>query len=102
MEMKSIALEVRDSSQIAEARRLATTIGQSIGLNETMCGKLAIIVTESATNLIKHTPQGGQILVRRLNYKGTPGIEVLALDRGNGITNIGEALRDGYSTSGTR
>lgn len=93
-------------TQVAEARRFATTLAQSIGFNETLTGEIALITTECATNLIKHTSAGGELLVRSLTRDtlhgdALPGIELIALDKGAGIANMGDALRDGYSTAGT-
>lgn len=91
---------ITESSQVAEARRVITALAQQLGFGETQTGKIAIIVTEAATNLIKHA-QGGQILARPLEQTGQAGLEILVLDRGPGLTNIGQALYDGYSTTGS-
>ncbi len=100
--MTDLILQVRESSQVAEARRLSVGLAQRKGFDAILCGKLAIIVTECATNLVKHTTAGGEILVRVVDHKGTPGIELLVLDKGPGIANIAESLHDGYSTAGTQ
>ena len=89
-----------EASQVAEARRAITAQARSLGFNDTELGKVAIIVTEAATNLVKHTP-GGQLLVRSLNQAGMLGLELLALDQGPGLTNVSKALADGYSTAGS-
>ncbi|HXV98019.1 MAG TPA: SpoIIE family protein phosphatase, partial [Anaerolineae bacterium] len=43
----------------------------------------------------------GWLLVRALEQDHLVGLEILALDQGPGITNIGASLRDGYSTAGS-
>lgn len=96
-----LCLPINEPSQVAEARRLSVTLARSLGFNETELGKVAIVVTEAATNLIKHTKQGGELLVRSVECERIGGVEVLALDRGPGIVSVAEALRDGYSTSGS-
>jgi hypothetical protein len=58
------------------------------------------VVTEATSNLVKHAPQG-QLLARAFDRDGVAVIEALALDQGPGIANIGESLRDGYSTAGS-
>jgi anti-sigma regulatory factor (Ser/Thr protein kinase) len=68
------------------------------GLGETAREQLALIVTELATNLIKHAG-GGALIVRVLN--GASALEVLALDRGVGIAHLDESFRDGFSTAGS-
>jgi anti-sigma regulatory factor (Ser/Thr protein kinase) len=101
MEMiAALALPVADTSQIAEARRLTVGMANRLGFGEADTGRVAIVVTELATNLIKHGG-GGEILARALGGDGARGVEVMALDRGPGLANPAEALRDGYSTSGS-
>jgi hypothetical protein len=58
------------------------------------------VITEAATNLVKHAV-GGQLLWRALERNRGVGLEILALDRGPGISNVGECLRNGYSTAGS-
>ncbi|MBI3949862.1 MAG: SpoIIE family protein phosphatase [Acidobacteria bacterium] len=95
-----LALAVSESSQVAEARREAVALASNLGFNETEAGKIAIVVTEAATNLVKHAT-GGQVLLRALERDGISGMEMLALDKGPGIANLGECLRDGHSTAGS-
>src|SRR5688500_2123976 len=68
-----------------------------LGLGEVRQGEVAIVVTELATNLVKHA-RGGELLIRAVE-DGT--LEVLAVDRGGGIARPAEVMRDGYSTAGT-
>lgn len=93
-------LAVSDSSQAAEVRRAAAALGTELGFSEAESGKLAIVVTEVATNLLKHG-HGGQVLLRTLTHDGLPAVEVVGIDSGPGMTDVGECLRDGYSTAGS-
>ena len=97
---EQMSIPVTESSQPAAARRAATLLAQDIGFDESDTGNLALIVTELATNLVKHAKRG-ELLIRRLGVEGTEGIEVLSLDKGPGISNIGLSMGDGYSTSGS-
>jgi anti-sigma regulatory factor (Ser/Thr protein kinase) len=92
-----ILIDVSESSKVAEVRRRASQIAQDAGLDETDVGKVALLVTELGTNLVKHAV-GGQMIIRQINKQG---IEVLSLDRGPSIGNVSECLRDGYSTAGS-
>jgi anti-sigma regulatory factor (Ser/Thr protein kinase) len=99
-------IPVTESSRVSEARRTALSLAQQLGFDETKSGRLAIAVTEAATNLLKHGG-GGEMLFRIFgseqsrHRQGAEGLEFLALDKGPGIKNIGESLRDGQSTAGT-
>ena len=98
---QTVRVEVTERSQPAEARRRATTLATSLGFDAESTGKVALVATELATNLVKHTSSGGEILLTPVERGGETGIEVIAVDSGPGIANLGEAMRDGYSTSGT-
>lgn len=76
--------------------------------DEDMLGRIQLVVSELATNLIRHAG-GGVLLLRRLRASspdgstGGPadgpadGIECLSLDTGPGIADIGAALADRHN-----
>jgi anti-sigma regulatory factor (Ser/Thr protein kinase) len=86
---------------VAEARRSAVQLGSILGFSEESAGNLAIVTTELATNLANHA-RGGDLVFRPLEeHSEAPGIEVLAIDAGPGMTNVSQCMRDGFSTTGT-
>jgi anti-sigma regulatory factor (Ser/Thr protein kinase) len=91
---------ITESSQIADVRRRAVTLAQRFDFNETQCGQLALVITEAATNLLKHA-QGGHLFLRALEVNSSVGIELLVSDKGPGMVNPERCLRDGFSTAGT-
>ena len=93
-------IAVIEESQIGFARRCVVEICQRLGSDETFCGKAAIVVTEMARNLVRHG-KGGEIVIREVATAASSSLELLALDRGPGMRNIAECLRDGFSTAGT-
>jgi anti-sigma regulatory factor (Ser/Thr protein kinase) len=96
----TFVIPVVDSSQVGQVRRAAARLLASLAFDETQAGRAAIVVTEVATNLVKHG-RGGDVIARRINAGAAAGLQILALDRGPGIENVGASLRDGYSTAGT-
>jgi anti-sigma regulatory factor (Ser/Thr protein kinase) len=92
--------EIVDPSHAGEARRAAVEFAESIGMSETDRGKVAIAVTEMATNLFKHAHHG-KIICAAVTHDQTLGLRVLAIDKGPGIPNVSAALQDGYSTYGS-
>lgn len=87
-----------DPSRVGEARRHAAHLADECDLGEVEAGRLAIIVTELATNLVRHATRG------RLWISSRPArreVEVIAVDEGPGIPNIERSLGDGFSTGGT-
>jgi anti-sigma regulatory factor (Ser/Thr protein kinase) len=91
---------VADPSRVYELRRRAASLARAAGLDETASGALALIVTEAGNNLARHATQG-EMLLRLVREPGRAGVEVLAVDRGPGIKDVAQSLRDGYSTVGT-
>lgn len=96
------SFSISDSSQVSEARRAAAAIAADLGCNETDQGRVALVVTELATNLVRHTTAGGELLLRPLSGAPSPGLELLSLDRGPGMWDLRECLRDGFSTAGSQ
>jgi anti-sigma regulatory factor (Ser/Thr protein kinase) len=95
-------VRVQDPSQPGEARRLVISLCHALEFNELRTAQIALAVTELATNLVKHTAQaGGYLIFTPIEESGIIGLDILSLDQGPGIANIGECLRDGYSSTGT-
>src|SRR5215472_16425800 len=91
---------VSEASQIAEVRRLVSERVRGIGVAETRVAEIAIVVTELATNLLKHAG-GGHIVAARYDDGEGAGLELLALDHGNGMADVDRCMDDGYSTAGS-
>lgn len=93
-------LVIDEQTQIGAARRCAVELAHCSALSADAVGRVAIAVTEAATNIIRHAERG-VIVLRALKSGRTPAVEILALDKGPGIPDVARAMRDGFSTSGT-
>jgi anti-sigma regulatory factor (Ser/Thr protein kinase) len=98
--LSQILVQIDDRTQVGEARRAAAQMTEALAFNATQGGKVALAVTEAATNIVKHAGSG-KILLAPLMRGTAAGVEILALDRGPGITNVTASLQDGYSTAGS-
>lgn len=96
-----ISVAVNDASEVAQARRQAAAIADRNGFAEEDSGRVALVATELATNLIKHG-RGGEMLIGAFEDGDGGGTEIIALDRGPGIADVEACLKDGYSSAGTR
>src|SRR6185437_17169399 len=98
MPQTTTRVRIDEQSGVAEARRTSRVMAQNLGFDETLAEQVAIVTTEICTNLLKHAG-GGEILLQPLDRDGAgaPALELLALDKGPGIGNLDQALRDGYS-----
>ncbi len=89
-----------ESSQAGHARRTAASLAARLGFSEEAQGKVAIVVSEAAKNLVAHAREGF-ILLRALHAGPHVGLEMLSLDKGPGMADVERCLQDGYSTAGT-
>ncbi|MDB5914230.1 MAG: signal transduction protein fusion protein : serine/threonine protein kinase [Ramlibacter sp.] len=92
------AFPMEENSRVGEARRHAARLGDLCALDEVAAGRLALVVTELGTNLVRHA-QGGQLLVAARPLRRE--VEVIAIDHGPGIADVERSLGDGYTTGTT-
>ncbi len=97
----NLGLELREISQVGAARRAVTLIGQRVGLGATAVGTAALVATEVAKNLVLHGGGGELLLWWTPEGPDGPVIELLAVDRGPGMSDPDACFRDGFSTAGT-
>lgn len=91
---------IAHASDVSAARRYGTQLADSLGFNETESGKLAIIISELATNIVKHA-LSGSLSVTPFQQHGLDSIRIVAIDKGPGIADLAHCMRDGISTVGT-
>ena len=94
----TLRVPVTERSQVSAARIEARDLARAAGFSEEDEYRAGLVVTELATNLVKHAAEGGEILLRVIGSSGASELEVLAIDRGPGIGDINRALQDGVSS----
>jgi anti-sigma regulatory factor (Ser/Thr protein kinase) len=94
------SIPILENTNISEARRAAARLAQALGLGDTTEGNLAIVVSELARNILLHGG-GGEIVLQPVGDQSSATVDILALDKGQGIPDLAQALRDGYSSAGT-
>jgi anti-sigma regulatory factor (Ser/Thr protein kinase) len=93
-------LPVEDASHVAEARRHCVRLAEQVGFSEPDAGRVAIVVTELATNILKHASTG-VLIAGLIEAGGSYGVQILSLDKGAGISDLAAASRDGFSSAGS-
>ena len=93
-------VQVNDTSQVAEARRVAAELARRASFDEADAGRVALVATELATNLLKHGG-GGALNLDLFDDADGSGVELLALDKGRGMADVQRCFEDGYSTAGS-
>jgi len=98
----AVSFLVEESSRTAEARRTAREMALGLGMDQEAAERVAIVVTEACTNLLKHA-SGGQILLQTTTEQADamPVLELLAVDQGPGMSDLSRCFSDGYSTGGS-
>jgi anti-sigma regulatory factor (Ser/Thr protein kinase) len=94
------SVAISHSSDVAAARRIGQKLALALEFDQTRAGQLAIIITEAATNILKHAGQG-MLYIGPAQSGAAPGVDVVALDNGPGIADFSTSMVDGVSTAGT-
>lgn len=93
--------EVRGSYDLGFIRRQITDHMKSLRFSEKEIAEVSIVVNELCDNMIKHAAVEGKIRFSQIVDENRTGIEIVAEDKGPGIENIEEMLKDGVSSKGT-
>ncbi|HUS18375.1 MAG TPA: SpoIIE family protein phosphatase [Terriglobales bacterium] len=94
------SIPVGDPSQPGEARRVASSMANHMRFDDLRRGQIEIVVTELARNLTLHGG-GGHLILAGWQGTGVKRLDIMAIDKGQGISNLSAAMEDGFSTSGT-
>ncbi|HXA29923.1 MAG TPA: ATP-binding protein [Candidatus Angelobacter sp.] len=84
-----LMLAVVHPEDVGAVRRRVSRMAADSGVEGALVPKLELVVTELATNLVRHAAGGGSVLAR---VDGNGGVEVLSVDGGPGIRDVSLAL----------
>jgi len=94
------AIGVEQPVDTRRANESARNFAKKIGFTTTESEQIALVVTELATNLVKHAG-GGAIKLSMVQSGEHKGIHIESEDSGPGIPDVEAALTDGFSTVGS-
>ena len=97
---KEICVAIATDQDVVAARQKGRGMAQELGFSASASTLLATAISELARNIVSYAGRGEIVLLATQN-SGRPGVTVVARDTGPGIPSIEQALRDGYSTSGS-
>ncbi len=95
------AFPIHHASDVAAARRVGQKLADALGFDDVKAGRLAIVITEAATNILKHAGEGVLYIMRAQFGAAVAGVDVVAVDAGPGIPDLAFSIQDGVSTAGT-
>jgi anti-sigma regulatory factor (Ser/Thr protein kinase) len=93
-------IRVEEPAEAGRVRRAATALAERLAFPATRAAEIGVAAAEIATNLHKHAREG-VVLVRSVRGATQAAVELLAVDGGPGIHDVGLAFEDGHSTTGT-
>jgi len=95
-----IHVPINSDQDIVAARQKGRTLAAALGFSSGDATLIATAISELARNIITYA-KSGEIRLSALNGSARQGIQLVAYDKGPGIPDIPQALRDGFSTSGS-
>jgi serine/threonine-protein kinase RsbT len=95
-----IRVAINSDQDIVSARQKGRLMATEVGFSTGDATLIATAISELARNIVSYARKG-QITLKMVNGMNRQGISVIATDNGPGITDIRQALRDGFSTSGS-
>ena len=91
---------INSDQDIVLARQKGRAMAAELGFASGDATLIATAISELARNIVSYARKG-EITLKSLNASSRQGILVIASDDGPGIPDIRQAMRDGFSTSGS-
>jgi serine/threonine-protein kinase RsbT len=95
-----IRVPINSDQDIVGARQKGRTLAAELGFSSADATLIATAISELARNIVSYARRG-EIRLHRIQNTVRQGIMVVASDEGPGIRDVAQALRDGFSTSGS-
>jgi len=93
-------VSIKSDQDIVLARQQGRTMAADAGFSAVDSTLIATAISELARNIVTYA-KTGEISVNAVAQNGRRGIMIVASDDGPGIADARQALRDGFSTSGS-
>jgi serine/threonine-protein kinase RsbT len=91
---------INSDQDIVMARQKGRAMAMELGFSAGDATLIAAAISELARNIVSYAGRG-EILLKPARGPNLTGIGIVARDDGPGIRDIPQALRDGFSTSGS-
>ncbi len=94
-----VRVPVECDADVVVARQRVREVASEAGFSGTDLTLIATAVSEIARNIVQFARRG-EVVFSRVEQEGRQGVTVVARDAGQGIADLGQAERDGFSTYG--
>jgi serine/threonine-protein kinase RsbT len=95
-----IRVAINSDQDIVLARQKGRALAAEFGFAAGDATLIATAISELARNIVSYARKG-QITLKIVNSTSRQGLSIIASDEGPGIPDISQAMRDGFSTSGS-
>lgn len=95
-----IKVPIGCDQDIVTARQRGRELALRLGFTATDAILIATAISELTRNVLQYAGRG-DVRVTRVDSAGRTGISVVVQDDGPGILDVGEAMQNGFSTSGS-
>jgi serine/threonine-protein kinase RsbT len=95
-----IQVAINSDQDIILARQKGRALAAELGFAASDATLIATAISELARNIVSYAHRG-EIALKVVNGADRQGLSIVASDCGPGIPDIRQALRDGFSTSGS-
>ena len=93
-------VRINSDQDIVVARQKGRSLAIALGFSSGDATLLATAISELARNIVSYA-KTGDIVLKIIHGSANSGIQIVARDNGPGIPDVQQALRDGFSTSGS-
>ena len=85
---------------IVVARQHAREVARGLGFGMVDQSRIATAVSELTRNVVRYATDGqGEMLLRRASgASGSTGLEIVVRDKGPGISDVEQAMREGFTS----
>jgi serine/threonine-protein kinase RsbT len=95
-----LRVAINADQDIVLARQNGRAMAMELGFSSADATLIAAAISELARNIVSYAGQG-EILLQPIHGSKVAGMRIVARDDGPGIRDISQAMRDGFSTSGS-
>lgn len=100
MSSGEIRVAINSDQDIVAARQRGRALALELGFSPVDSTLIAAAISELARNIVSYAG-AGEIRLKMIQNPTRQGILIVAADEGPGIHDLQQALRDGFSTSGS-
>lgn len=97
IKLDDVILSVTTEHDVVLVRQRVREYARDLGMSTLDQTKLMTAASELTRNIILYA-DSGEVIIEQVTEKVKQGVKVTFTDKGPGISNVSEAMQDGYST----